>query len=526
MVGLHLEEARRRRREEPRRHPRRALDPRERSPHRRPRRRADPRPRRLGLGPTTTRRRPHRHLLRRHGHLRRPAVPRPPAPCPGRPGGGLRRPRRRAAPRGRPQADPRRPRRRPDQPPPLPARGRDHRRPGAPGHRPGLRPGHLRRRPALLRHAVHPGRQPQGGHRPASTPTTRSKTTPAARSLELRKLLRRFLDVCNAIDYAHCRGVLHRDIKPGNIIVGKHGETLVVDWGLAKAMGRAEPGRASGERTLVPASASGSAETLPGSALGTPAFMSPEQAAGDLDRLGPAQRRLQPGRHALLPADRPAAVRGGRPRRGAPRRAAGRVPAARAARPVDRPGAGGGLPQGDGDRPEDRYASPRRWPRTSSGGWPTSPSRRTGSEPRPGLRWGRRNRPLVVGMSVSLVAAIAALSVGNVLVGRQRAEAVRQRDRARENFVEAEHQREVAVTTTRGVAEREVRTAERQLYVNRVNLVLCEVNANEINGSPTSLLAACPAALRGGVGLRSRPRRPGCSAPSTRAPGRSRPGYP
>jgi serine/threonine-protein kinase len=108
---------------------------------------------------------------------------------------------------------------------------------------------------------------------------------PGRRSLELRKLLRRFIDVCNAIDYAHNRGVLHRDIKPGNIIVGEHGETLVVDWGLAKATGKSDPD--SHERTLKPSSSSGSAETLPGSALGTPAFMSPEQASGNLEALGP-----------------------------------------------------------------------------------------------------------------------------------------------------------------------------------------------------------------------------------------------
>ncbi|MGO9922239.1 MAG: protein kinase domain-containing protein [Isosphaeraceae bacterium] len=124
----------------------------------------------------------------------------------------------------------------------------------------------------------------------ASQPRTRPAETRGAHAspLAFRQLLRRFLDVCNAIDYAHSRGILHRDIKPGNIIVGKHGETLVVDWGLAKPLGGVEPGGDGGERTLVPRSASGSAETLPGSAMGTPAFMSPEQAAGDLDGLGPA----------------------------------------------------------------------------------------------------------------------------------------------------------------------------------------------------------------------------------------------
>src|SRR5205085_4186709 len=108
------------------------------------------------------------------------------------------------------------------------------------------------------------------------------------RAVQFRKLLGRFIDVCQAIDYAHSRGVLHRDLKPGNIMLGKYGETLVVDWGLAKAAGKAEHCNSPAEGTLSPTSGSAVEPTQMGTALGTPAFMSPEQAAGRLDELGPA----------------------------------------------------------------------------------------------------------------------------------------------------------------------------------------------------------------------------------------------
>ena len=115
-------------------------------------------------------------------------------------------------------------------------------------------------------------------------------------SLEFRQLLGRFVDVCNAIAYAHSRGVLHRDLKPGNIMLGKYGETLVVDWGLAKVVGTKKPGvsekpgfsATADEPTLQLASGSDYAATVAGSAIGTPAYMSPEQAAGKIADLGPA----------------------------------------------------------------------------------------------------------------------------------------------------------------------------------------------------------------------------------------------
>lgn len=105
--------------------------------------------------------------------------------------------------------------------------------------------------------------------------------------IEFRKLVGRFVDVCNAIEYAHSRGVLHRDLKPGNIMLGKYGETLVVDWGLSKVVGREDIASTADEMTLRPASSSGSTETRLGMAIGTPQYMSPEQAEGRHAAVGP-----------------------------------------------------------------------------------------------------------------------------------------------------------------------------------------------------------------------------------------------
>ena len=106
------------------------------------------------------------------------------------------------------------------------------------------------------------------------------------RSLDFRKLLNHFVDACNAVAYAHSRGVLHRDLKPSNIMLGKYGETLVVDWGLAKIVGdKAVDDSGSDEQPLRPSSGSSVAETQLGAAIGTPAYMSPEQAAGRVDDL-------------------------------------------------------------------------------------------------------------------------------------------------------------------------------------------------------------------------------------------------
>ena len=105
-----------------------------------------------------------------------------------------------------------------------------------------------------------------------------------ANMLVFRGLLNRFVDVCNTISYAHSREILHRDIKPSNIMVGPYGETLVVDWGLAKLLD--EPLDESLTASFDAKISVGTTLTAKGPTVGTPQYMSPEQACGQLDEIG------------------------------------------------------------------------------------------------------------------------------------------------------------------------------------------------------------------------------------------------
>lgn len=111
--------------------------------------------------------------------------------------------------------------------------------------------------------------------------------TKADRHFQLRQLLTRFVSVCNTIAYAHSRDVIHRDLKPANILLGKYGETFVIDWGLAKTLRHNLDGADDGA-TLSddgpisglepPLDAGGGALTQHNDIVGTPVYMSPEQA--------------------------------------------------------------------------------------------------------------------------------------------------------------------------------------------------------------------------------------------------------
>jgi serine/threonine protein kinase len=261
---------------------------------------------------------------------------------------------------------------------------------------------------------------------------------PGERTLALQKLLRRFLDVCNAIAYAHSRGVLHRDLKPGNIMVGTYGETLVVDWGLAKLLDRPEV--ADAETFLSPPSGSGVVATVAGTALGTPAYMPPEQATGRLDDHGPRSDVYSLGAtlyHLLTdhPPFTPAADLGAT----LARIQKGEFPRPRELAPdVPRPLEAICL-KAMALRPDDRYATPlalaadiEDWLADKPvSALPESASQRL-------ARWARRHRAWVrAGAAALAIVSIAAVAAA-VLVNKARRNESIQKDLAEERRQEAE----------------------------------------------------------------------------------------
>jgi serine/threonine-protein kinase len=267
--------------------------------------------------------------------------------------------------------------------------------------------------------------------------------------LELRKLLADFVGVCNTIAYAHSRGVLHRDLKPGNVVLGDYGEVIVLDWGLAKLM-RDEGGGMRDEKrqavsgtvsSLIPPPSS-LGETVAGQVLGTPAYMSPEQAEGRLDRLGPATDVyglgailyvILAGRPPFASEDKStvleqviheAPVR--------PRTIVADVPAALEAVCL----------KALAKQPANRYASAaelaaevQRWLADE----PVSAYRESWTVR--AARWARRRRTLVVSTAVFLLCAVIALAVSTTLIwqeqkqtAEQKENAEEQRDRAEKNF--------------------------------------------------------------------------------------------
>jgi serine/threonine-protein kinase len=256
------------------------------------------------------------------------------------------------------------------------------------------------------------------------------KEKPGERQLALRGLLDRFVDVCNAVAYAHSRGVIHRDLKPANVMLGPYGETLLVDWGLAKALSLGE-GRTAPPQGFLRPSSGQAIVTQAGAVVGTPEYMAPEQASGgalgppaDVFGLGATLYHLLTGRSPFGGPDLMDVLL---------HVVECNCPTAREVKPSTPSALSAICQKAMARQPLDRYSSARELAQDVERWLADEP---VSAYPEPLLarlaRWGRRHRPLVAGAAALLLTAVAALAVGIVAVKREkdRTEEARQRTRA------------------------------------------------------------------------------------------------
>jgi tetratricopeptide (TPR) repeat protein len=240
--------------------------------------------------------------------------------------------------------------------------------------------------------------------------------------------LSRFVAVCHAVDYAHSRGVIHRDLKPANVMLGEYGQTLVVDWGLARLLGPESNGQTVLERPILPATGWNVAATALGQVVGTPAFMPPEQAEGRIDRVGLASDVFALGAtlyHLLV---------GQPPYTGADvldQARCGEVTPARQRKRSVPAALEAVCAKAMAKRPEERYGKAKelaeeveRWLADEPGSAYREPATARLR------RWGRRHRTLVSVAAALLLAAVAALGVGLRFVNAEKDRTARERDRA------------------------------------------------------------------------------------------------
>jgi serine/threonine-protein kinase len=266
--------------------------------------------------------------------------------------------------------------------------------------------------------------------------------------LDLRNLLGVFVSVCNAVAYAHSRGVIHRDLKGLNVLLGDFGEVMVLDWGLAKRLGqRAEaapliassplspvfggegPGVRGHDTVRQPGAAPAapgidSGLTQPGDVLGTPAYMAPEQATGRLDQLDARTDVFALGGmlYEILTGQPP--YQGANSDETLHQARTGNITAPRLLAPHTPPALEAICMKALRPAPADRYASAgmlaqdiQRWLADEPvAAYPEPLTKRI-------ARWGRKHRSVVIGSAAVLLVAVVALTVGAVLINQQRAEA-------------------------------------------------------------------------------------------------------